>query len=103
MKFQTLPLLLKKHQSNETVNIFSPWNFPKTIIETGEKSYQCKKCPEKFEIVAALKNHERFHFEEEPFQCNICLKSFWLKSYRAGCMKSHERIMRTNVSLNFDL
>ena len=62
-------------------------------VETGEKSYQCKKCPERFEVVASLKNHERFHFEEEPFQCNICLKSFWLKSYRAGCMKSHERIM----------
>ena len=103
MKFQTLTTLMNKDQSNETVNILCPWTFLWTIIQTAEKSYQCKKCPERFEVVASLKNHERFHFEEEPFQCNICLKSFWLKSYRAGCMKSHERIMRTNVSLNFDL
>ena len=96
MNFQTLTTLLYKHQSSETILI--PWTFPKTIIETAEKSYQCKKCPEKFEIVSSLKNHERFHLEEEPFQCNICLKSFWLKSHRAGCLKSHERILRNKMA-----
>ena len=101
MKFQTLTLLLKKHQSNETANILSPWNFPKTIIQIVEKSYQCKKCPERFEVVATLKNHERVHFEEQPFQCNICLKSFWFKSHRAGCLKSHEKILQKKYHFEF--
>ncbi|XP_069829367.1 zinc finger protein 514-like [Dendropsophus ebraccatus] len=43
---------------------------------TGERPYQCLKCPKSFSRSTQLKDHQRTHTGERPFQCTECGKTF---------------------------
>ena len=54
---------------------------------TGEKPFNCTKCDKSFSRSCSLKEYERTHTGEKPFKCSKCDKSFLI----AGHLKEYER------------
>lgn len=47
--------------------------------QTAEDPYQCNICSKTFAVPARLTRHYRTHTGEKPFQCEYCAKSFSVK------------------------
>ena len=41
-----------------------------------EKQFYCSQCPKSFPYLSHLRKHQVIHFDEKPFNCDICNKSF---------------------------
>ena len=49
-------------------------------IYTGEKSFQCMTCKNKFISKTDLARHKRIQNGEKPFRCDLCDKKFTFSS-----------------------
>ncbi|XP_052863978.1 zinc finger protein sens-like [Anopheles cruzii] len=49
-----------------------------------QKRHQCPHCPREFVRAGGLKNHIRWHTDEEPFQCEVCGITFYSKQMLMG-------------------
>ena len=56
------------------------------------RKYQCTFCGKKFGQKVNLKNHERIHTGERPFECDICHK----KLVTAQCLQGHKATQHSN-------
>ena len=56
---------------------------------TKIKKYECDVCLKRFYLPTDLKYHKRIHTGERPFECSICAKRFKRPSTRATHMRSH--------------
>ena len=52
------------------------------------EKYVCKFCPKRFSHWRQLKNHERIHLDEKPFECKKCNTFFRTES----CLHSHSKV-----------
>ena len=57
-------------------------------IHSGEKPFNCSYCVKKFVLIDALKENEKIHSGEKLFTCSYCKKKFVLKDE----LKTQERI-----------
>lgn len=55
---------------------------------THKKSKMCRFCGKGFRNATHLKNHERIHTGERPFECKLCQKAFSERS----ALKRHQRV-----------
>ncbi|XP_059205802.1 zinc finger protein OZF-like [Centropristis striata] len=56
--------------------------------DSGERSYNCSECGQRFHLKANLKRHMITHTGEKPFSCSVCKKTF---AWR-GRLQNHIRI-----------
>ncbi|XP_061162375.1 zinc finger protein 236-like [Saccostrea echinata] len=57
---------------------------------TGTKhAHQCSHCPKSFKKPSDLVRHIRIHTGEKPYSCEICSRSFTVKSTLDSHMKTH--------------
>ena len=56
-------------------------------IHTGEKPFECKDCKKSFADSSNLKVHERIHNGDKPYQCKTCNKRF----NQSSKLKKHEK------------
>lgn len=71
-----------------------------TTTSTGEDPYQCNICSKTFAVPARLTRHYRTHTGEKPFQCEYCAKSFSVKENLSVHRRIHtkERPYKCEVS-----
>ncbi|XP_075530071.1 uncharacterized protein LOC142563403 [Dermacentor variabilis] len=60
-----------------------------TIVHTGERSFECHLCPQRFSARSRLNVHLRTHTGERPFQCPSCLRSFQQKTHLNVHLRIH--------------
>lgn len=54
-----------------------------------ERPYKCQHCPKTFPEAWALKKHERLHTGEKPYKCDQCSKAFADSSNLAKHRRTH--------------
>ncbi|CAG0900937.1 unnamed protein product [Cyprideis torosa] len=57
-------------------------------VHSGDKPFNCTYCHKRFTSGSDLKVHARTHTKERPYECNVCGKSF----SQAGHLQTHVRI-----------
>lgn len=71
--------------------------------QTPEDPYQCNICAKTFAVPARLTRHYRTHTGEKPFQCEYCSKSFSVKENLSVHRRIHtkERPYKCEVRIKY--
>ena len=62
-------------------------------IDTGEKSFVCSICSQRFNSNVSLRNHELVHSDLSPYVCSICPERFERSDKLKDHVKKHDVIL----------